>query len=169
MGWGGGSGPAVLKPEVVGPLALWDCKNHTCTSAPVEGEGVAGLPGGEGGGGGVCQRPLLPAQITGWKPAAWQGRRPSQWRRVASASRSAGRPPRKAQVRPQHPGPSAQRGGRAPARAQPDSPACTLRTAGSKQCTCPRRKEAWPREPGNGEGGTGREVGDGGGQKGRKR
>lgn len=53
MGWGGGSGPAALKPEVVGPLALWDSKNRTCTSAPAEGEGVAGLPRGEGGGRGV--------------------------------------------------------------------------------------------------------------------
>ena len=53
--WGGagGAGPTALKLEVVGPLALWDCKARTCTSAPAEGEGVAGLSVGEGGGGGV--------------------------------------------------------------------------------------------------------------------
>ena len=53
MGWGGGAGPTALKLEVVGPLALWDYKARTCTSAPAKGEGVAGLPGGEGEGGGV--------------------------------------------------------------------------------------------------------------------
>lgn len=50
--WDGGVRPAALKPEVVGLLALWDCKAHTCTSASAEEEGVAGLPPGEGGGGG---------------------------------------------------------------------------------------------------------------------
>lgn len=96
----------------------------------------------------------------------WQGRRPSRWRRVASASRSAGRPPRKVQARPRHPGPSAQRGGRTAARAQLDSPVCTLRMAGSRRCTRPRRKEAWPREPGNGEGGEGEKWGTGVGRRG---
>lgn len=136
---GEGGGPAGQTAEEVGP---WSGQKRPA---------VARVTGGRAGRVPVEANALPPVQITGWQRAARLGGRRSRWRLAASASPSAGRPPRRAQARPPHPGPSTRGGGRAAARAQPDSPACappTARRRASRSCARLPRKEAPPREPG---------------------
>ncbi|XP_041626006.1 tumor necrosis factor receptor superfamily member 13B isoform X2 [Vulpes lagopus] len=84
-----------------------------------------------------------PPRITGWKREAPRARRrQSRWRRAASASRSAGSPPRRARARPGPPTRRPRGGAGSSASAPPLGPARAPRTAASRSCAPPPRREA---------------------------
>lgn len=103
-----------------------------------------------GRGQGQRRRPLPFPQITAWKLEAPRARCQSRWRRAASASRSAGSPPRRARVRPGPPTPRPRGGGGASARLRPHSPAPAPPTVALRSCARPPRREAPPRDLGEG-------------------
>ncbi|KAB1265989.1 Tumor necrosis factor receptor superfamily member 13B [Camelus dromedarius] len=158
---GGGAGSAGLarirlkaQVAVPGGFGCGQSEGQPLHRLPNPEQGFLQCGQREGSGQGRGQHPLPRAQITGWKLEAPRERRLSRWRPAASASPSAGRPPRRARAHPGRPAPSAWGVGRAAAGAQPDSPVCTPPMVASGSCARLRRKEAWPREHGgNGEGG----------------